>query len=437
MKLTVCLEGEIAGELEGDGSHASFAYSQEWLSGEGAYPLSHSMPLDTPAYTGRTVLNFLWGLLPDNPRTLDTWAKWFQISPRNPLALLMHVGEDCAGAVQFVTAERLPQVLKSAKAAPSIAWLEERELEARIHQLVRDGAAGRTPEEGQFSLAGAQTKTALHFDATRGLWGVPNGRTPTTHILKPVANDFDGFAENEHFCLALTRRLGLAAARTEWQPIGGIPTLVVERYDRVQLDGRWHRIHQEDCCQALGIHPDSKYENEGGPGFADIMSLLMSADDPQVDRGRLMMAACLDYLLAATDAHGKNFSLLHGRGDRRPSLRLAPFYDIASAWPYLRRLPVQKRKMAMRIGGHYRLREILPRHFHKLALACNYPPDALVTMLLSLCDRLPDEAASLGKDVTTKGMDRPVLDKLVDGVTSQCQAVKRHMTALTKDSLPS
>jgi hypothetical protein len=50
------------------------------------------------------------------------------------------------------------------------------------------------------------------------------------------------------------------------------------RDDRVQIAGRWHRIHQEDCCQALGDHPGSKYENEGGPGFAQIMSLLESTD---------------------------------------------------------------------------------------------------------------------------------------------------------------
>src|ERR1700733_3333329 len=65
-----------------------------------------------------------------------------------------------------------------------------------------------------------------------------------------------------------------AAANTEWQSIGGIAPLIAERYDRVQLAGRWHRVHQEDCCQALGIHPASKYENEGAPGFARIMSLL-------------------------------------------------------------------------------------------------------------------------------------------------------------------
>jgi serine/threonine-protein kinase HipA len=436
MRLVVCLEGQVAGRLEGDGLRASFAYSKDWWSSPGAYPLSHSLPLQPQEFSGRAVLNFLWGLLPDNARTLDTWAKWFQVSARNPMALLSHVGEDCAGAVQFVTEARLAEVLESAGSPPRVKWLAESELEVRIQQLVRDGAAGRTAEEGQFSLAGAQTKTALYFDSRRGRWGIPAGRTPTTHILKPVATDFDGFAENEYFCLVLLRRLGLAAAHAEWQIIGGIPTLIVERYDRVQADGFWHRIHQEDCCQALGIHPDSKYENEGGPGFTQIMSLLNSADDPQVDRDRLMKAACLTYLLAATDVHGKNFSLLYGRGTHRVSMRLAPFYDVASAWPYTRRLPAQKIKLAMRIGGHYRLKDILPRHFHKLALACNYPPEALMVTLQDLCDRLPDEVAALAAETTTVGMEQAVLAKLVDGVRSQCQTVRRHAAALTKEPLP-
>jgi serine/threonine-protein kinase HipA len=65
-----------------------------------------------------------------------------------------------------------------------------------------------------------------------------------------------------------------------------------------------------------------------------------------------MSAAALTYFLGATDAHAKNYSLLYARGAQRPSLRLAPFYDIASAWPYARRIPPQKMKLAMRVGRH-------------------------------------------------------------------------------------
>lgn len=425
MKLSVCLEGTVAGILEGDGARSRFAYSTEWLKDPGAYPLSQSMPTSTEVYSGRRVLNFLWGLLPDNARILDTWARWFHVSARNPVALLAHVGEDCPGAVQFVRDDRLAAVLDSSTAVPQIERLSESQLTNRIRALLLDGSAARTENEGQFSLAGAQAKIALYFDARRNHWGIPSGRTPTTHILKPVANDFEGFAENEHFCLTLARRLALPAARTEWTMMGDVPTLIVERFDRRQAGDRWYRVHQEDYCQALGVHPEHKYENQGGPGFPALMSLLNSADDPEADRTRLMKGACLSYLLAATDMHAKNFSLLYSRGERRPAMRLAPFYDLASIWPYSRRVPLQKAKLAMRIGGHYRLREITPRHFQKLALACGYPAEALLAMLDEFCTRLPDEAVVVLKETIKKGMARPVLTRLVDALASQCRAVQR------------
>jgi serine/threonine-protein kinase HipA len=435
MRLMVCLEGQVAGVLDASGSRTQFTYSDDWLVGSGAYPLSQSLPLRPGPHTGAPVINFLWGLLPDNERTLDTWGRQFQVSARNPMALLACVGEDCAGAVQFVREDRLDDVLASEKQAAKIEWLDDTELESRIRHLTEDAGATRESSlEGQFSLSGAQAKTALYFDRQRKRWGIPQGRTPTTHILKPVADGFDGFAENEHFCLALARRIGLAAATTEWQSIGGIPTLVAERYDRIQLAGRWHRIHQEDCCQALGIHPGSKYENEGGPGFAQIMSLLEGTDEPTVDRNRLMRTACLVYLLAATDAHSKNYSLLYSRGSNRPSMRLAPLYDIASAWPYPRRIPLQKTKLAMQIGRHYRIREIQPRHFEALAKACRYPADILIATLKELSEQLPDEGLAVLKEIQVRGMGRDALAKLLDGVAAQCKTTLRQLEIRERQS---
>ena len=430
MRLHVCLEGQVAAVLDSSRSHTQLTYSDEWLNSEAAYPLSQSLPLVAKRLTGAPVVNFLWGLLPDNERTLDAWGRRFQVSARDPAALLAHVGEDCAGAVQFVREERIDEVLASEKEAPKIDWLNEHELEHRIRHLTQDaGATRENAAEGQFSLSGAQVKTALYFDQKRQRWGVPRGRTPTTHILKPVANNFDGFAENEHFCLTLARRMGIAAARTQWRPIGGIPTLIAERYDRIEVEGRWNRIHQEDCCQAFGIHPGSKYENEGGPGFAAIMGLLDTSNDPQADRDRMMKTACLIYLLAATDAHSKNFSLLYGRGDNGPSMRLAPLYDIASAWPYPRRIPPQKMKLAMRIGRHYRMREIQSRHFIDLAKVCRYPASRLMAVLGELAERVPDEALSLRAEIRETSIAQGPMDRLVNSVVAQCTATIRTIKA--------
>lgn len=424
MNLYVCLDAQVAGYIDATANRVTFRYSDAWLAGANSYPLSYSLPLRPLPYTGAAVLNVLWGLLPDNPRTLDAWGRRFQVSARNPVALLAHVGEDCAGAVQLVSEARLPEILGDTADPPDVSWLPEAEFISRIRNLTRDGADGRVGvDEGQFSLGGAQVKTALHYDAGNDRWGVPRGRTPTTHILKPVANDFDGFAENEHFCLTLARRVGLIAARSQWVRIGGIPTLISERYDRVQRQGRWLRVHQEDACQAMGVHPDSKYENEGGPGLPELMSLLNAGDEPETDRRRLMRTACFNYLVAATDAHAKNFSLLHARGLSRPSMRLAPLYDIASAWPYPRSIPHKKMKLAMKIGGHYKIAEVLPRHFEQLARASQFPADALLTMLRELAQSLPDQAADLAVEIREEGMVVQILDSLIDALARHCKTV--------------
>lgn len=422
--LFVCLEGEIVARLEARGSRVTLEYLEPWLSMSGAYPISQSLPLRPLPFAGAAVLNYLWGLLPDNARVLDTWGPLFQVSPRNPVSLLAHVGEDCAGAVQFAREERLQAVLGSSRSAPAVRWLDENELVQRIRHLAADaGAAREGAAEGQFSLSGAQAKTAFFYDSSSDRWGVPEGRTPTTHIFKPAANDFDGFAENEHFCLELARRVGLPSARTHWRLIGGIPTLIAERYDRIALDDRWVRIHQEDCCQALGIHPASKYESDGGPGFRDIMTLLESADDPTADRARLMRTACFIYLIAATDSHAKNYSLLLTRGVGRPSMRLAPLYDVASAWPYPKRIPVQKMKLAMRIGAYYRGRQIQTRHFEDLARSCRYPPEELRGSMMELAQVLPDEASALGASMRRQGVAGEITAILVDALAKRCRDV--------------
>jgi serine/threonine-protein kinase HipA len=161
------------------------------------------------------------------------------------------------------------------------------------------------------------------------------------------------------------------------------------------------------------------------------MNLLEVTDEPEFDRDRLMKTACLIYLLAATDAHAKNFSLLYSRGADRPSIRLAPLYDVASAWPYPRQIPPQKMKLAMRIGKRYKLREIQTRHFEELAKTCRYPAEKLIVTLRELSERLPDEALAV-KDEFEKATAAPeVVTRLVDGLALQCKAVRRSMSATT------
>ena len=92
-------------------------------------------------------------------------------------------------------------------------------------------------------------------------------------------------------------------------------------------------MHQEDICQARGILPTRKYENEGDPSAFDIVVELLRTLS---GRPRSTMSngssrpLAFNWLIAGTDAHAKNFSLLIGAEGRA---RLAPLYDIASILP--------------------------------------------------------------------------------------------------------
>src|SRR5687768_10826406 len=107
-ELLVLFGGALMGRITRH-SHARlrFAYEASWREHADAVPLSLSMPLTLSEHAHAPVEAFLWGLLPDSERVLDRWARRFQVSARNPFALLAHVGEDCAGAVQLARPERL------------------------------------------------------------------------------------------------------------------------------------------------------------------------------------------------------------------------------------------------------------------------------------------------------------------------------------------
>lgn len=417
MALTLLLSGRIAGWLEADGDgNPGLRYADAWLDTAGAYPVSLSLPLTQRDFPPQTVSAVLWGLLPDNESLLQRWGSRFHVSPRNPAALLAHVGEDCAGAVQFVNENRLESVLTGA--GDRIEPLSDDELADRLRRLRQDNGMARNVDDvGQFSLAGAQSKIAL-LRQDDGSWAIPAGRIPTTHILKPPGSDYDGFVENEMFCLRLAQALGLPAATVEKIDIGGETAICVSRYDRTRMNGNPVRVHQEDFCQALGVMPQVKYQSQGGPGPADLAGVLWShSSRPLNDVVTLFQALAFNYLIGGTDAHAKNYSLLFGAGG---NVRLAPFYDISSALPYPQ---LQKRniKMAMKIGSHYRWWDIRPEDWQATAINLRLEPTWALGALAVMCQLLPDAAQSVQKQLQDEAIIHPVINQLLHEIRLSCQ----------------
>lgn len=424
-RLIALLDGREIGEVRRDArNRLFFHYDPVWRADRDAMPLSLSLPLSVDEPAGTAIETFIWGLLPDNEFVLERWAKSFQVSARNPFALIANVGEDCAGAVQFVRPEKLRGFLSGRSSR--VDWLTEDDVAERLRALRRDQAAWRMPRDtGQFSLAGAQAKTALLFQ--RGRWGVPSGRMPTTHILKPQSEEFDGHAENEHFCLALARALRLPAAHSEVRQFGTEAAIVIERYDRVAAPGDdIFRVHQEDMYQALGVMPTSKYQSEGGPGPTAIVELLRRhSSRSREDVATFVDALIFNWLIGGTDAHAKNYSVLHASGGR---LRLAPLYDLGSALPY-DHLDERRLKLAMRVGREYLLNHIGMRQWRRTEQELQLQDGELLRRARTLARSMIRQVPAVAEQLRAERLRHPIVERLSRVLLSRARRCAEELDA--------
>lgn len=351
-QLLAVIDGAVAGDMRRDGSGAVlFRYREEHLAASGI-PLSLSVPFNDRDHD---VSAWIDGLLPDNKEVRQRWASDNGAASVHPFDLLStRIGQDCSGAFSFCAEGGLEDFLNR----PS--WVRDISDE-QVGQVIRDIQEDETAwlpsgedgaPSGAFSLAGAQSKIALR-QTDKG-WGVPYGSEPTTHILKPVTpHSRQNMDIVEHVCQTAARELGLQAAVTECRSIGGSRTLVVSRYDRAPNANGYSRLHQEDLCQALGMPPDRKYQNEQGPSPAQIADLLTRvSSDPAADLRRFRDALIFNWLIVGTDAHAKNHSLMLSSG----VVSFAPLYDLISFLPYRGRRPIHKLHLAMKIGRGYPVR---------------------------------------------------------------------------------
>jgi serine/threonine-protein kinase HipA len=180
-------------------------------------------------------------------------------------------------------------------------------------------------------------------------------------------------------------------------------------------------VHQEDVCQALGIMPTKKYQNEGGPSAVNIVDLLRTySTDRDNDLATFVAALGFNWLIAGTDAHAKNYSLLLGG----PDVRLAPLYDIASILPY-EEVDLRKAKLAMKIGGEYKVSLIGLRQWQKFAREVRADADELVEALISMAKQLPDEVSAARALARKEGLNNALIDRLAAQLIDRAHECQR------------
>lgn len=337
--LAVWLHDERVAELHFDGvrgAHLTYAPAAIDRYGVNGLALSASLPVRRAPYPSDRTAPYLDRLLPEGAAR-SLLEREFRVPRGDTFHLLEALGRDCAGAVVIVDVDDTPP-----GQAGEPLTLTDDDVAARIDDLPVHPLG--VDERVRLSLAGMQAKL-LVTELASGTFALPVGGAPSTHIIKPAIEGFDGVCANEAWCLALARHAGLPAASAGLRGFGDRDALVVTRYDRVR-DGRvLRRVHQEDACQALGAPLPAKYEaDDGGPTLRRVAGLVRRlAADPVGQVERLAAYVAFTAAIGNADFHGRNISLLYG-GD---GPRLAPLYDAICTVVYDSVTPT----LAMRIGG--------------------------------------------------------------------------------------
>ncbi len=120
----------------------------------------------------------------------------------------------------------------------------------------------------------------------------------------------------------------------------------------------------------------------------------------------------------------KNFSLLLGA---QGTVRLAPFYDLASVLPY-KGIGLEKAKLAMKIGGEYRLRNIGERNWQKFAAGLRLDATRLRERIHEMAESLADQATPIEEKLEAEGLSHRILGQLAAKVKARAIFCHRLMS---------
>ena len=363
MKLNVFFGNKKAGSLEStDNRGVIFVYDENYLNDKNSVPLSASLPLQKEEFPQKQCIPFFSGLLPEEDSRKKI-ADYLHVSETSTLKLLEALGGECAGLISILSEDDSSAKETGYKLdSKNYELLDGNRLSEFIEKM-NTRPLIKANDKLRLSLAGAQEKLALA--KINGEWYLPLNGAPSTHILKPARKgSLSSLAQNEYICMKLAKSFGLPVPDVDLLKIAETDIFVVERYDRVKEADSIQRLHQEDFCQALGIMSTSKYQNDGGPGIADIFkTILKVCTVPALESQKFLKYVLFNYVMGNCDSHGKNYSLLY----KNNRVELSPLYDVVSTIIY----SGLTEKLSMKIGKHYEIQKVTQEDFSLLAESLN------------------------------------------------------------------
>jgi serine/threonine-protein kinase HipA len=390
-------------DVAADGS-LSLRYADRWLQTAGAFSLSVTMPLRVEPYPSVAISPWLANLLPEEEQLL-VLTRSLGLDQADVLAVLAEIGGDTAGALSFGAAT--DRALWAY--APLTSFYDTADPFLALERHFED--LGRRPflvgEEGvRQSLAGGQKKSALAVLGPDGkpvlrlpeegdVLAVPLNGAPSTLIVKPDNPNLPGITENEVWCLRMAQAVGVEAAQATILQSSKRTAIGVLRYDRrVGRSGQLLRLHQEDFAQANGLPPGRKYERGTLPGL-NLQTLLETGRHVSAgDALALLDQVIFNILVANTDAHAKNYSLILPVG---APPRLAPLYDVSTvlSWPHVAKTYAQS------IDGKKRRPDMIAgRHWEAIAREIGYRPTDVKNRVRQIVDAMVANRAKVTREVS-------------------------------------
>jgi serine/threonine-protein kinase HipA len=418
--LPVYFEQRLVGTIDVDRSGPSFTYDPDWIGLRGAFPISTTIPKKPDRVAPETFLSWAANLLPESEQ-LRTLGQLLGMARSDVIGLLSAIGGDTAGALSIGQPGRTSSLRWRPVGKPD-------ELERIIENLPNKPFL--VGEEGvSMSLAGAQSKLAVAVDGDDRIC-IPMNGSPSTHILKPDSPRLCGGVQNEAFCLTLARRMKIPTPTFTTGQTGKRSYLLMRRYDRANVGGRWRRLHQEDYCQALMRPPSAKYESSQtgipGPTLKDMFEVTRR-HMPPTDIVRLLDMVVFNVLACNTDAHAKNYSIMIRAG----GASLAPMYDVmcGEAWENI------TKNFAQKIAGKSKGDELKGRDWQQLAHSCGLNPKQVIDRVGALAKLALAEIEAAATEVAEMPAGpHAILDQTRKAIERRARALLAQLQELGEES---
>jgi len=409
--LNVWHEQRLVGQLWRNTTGAiGFRYDHEWITG--GFAVSRSLPLPVQEFAPEEGTAQLWfaNLLPEGA-VREHIVRDLKL-PNTDFDLLRAIGGECAGALSILPVNRQPSGQRQYR---PLTEKDLADLAARRGQIY---AVWPTDERPRLSLAGAQDKCPVLVRNDQ--YFLPQGEAPSSHILKFELADYRHLPAYETFTIQLAAAIGLPVVDISLRSIGKTRYAQIARYDRLWDErGEVQRLHQEDFCQALGYGHEKKYQEHGGPSFAQCYRLVQEASsEPAIDVQHLLRWQIFNVLAGNSDGHAKNLSLLHLPDD---ATRLAPFYDLVCT----RAIERIDYHLAFDVGGQRNPSVITSAHWEALAKACDVRPQFLGNLVRETAAALLERLGPARETFEARYGTYPALQRIEQVVTTQCRRIAK------------